>query len=260
MITLRDLQDRFQRAILDRDDAILEDIRDTSKENRNVLLGVYRHAYSARLVEVLQSEYPILHVYLGDDAFEDLGRRYIAQNPSRFRNARWFGSALPDFLAEPGESLVHPELRDLALIERALSDAFDAADAACVTLADLLAFEPASFPGLVFSPHPSVRRLTLHTNALALWSALKDEGVPPPADRETDPVHLLAWRQESTSRIRPLAADEAMMWDEAAKGVRFGVLCEMLAMHSEPESADARAAGFLKGWIDSGALGAVTAS
>ena len=31
------------------------------------------------------------------------------------------------------------------------------------------------------------------------------------------------------ARFRPLSAEEAMMWDEAANGVRFGVLCEMVA-------------------------------
>ena len=41
-----------------------------------------------------------------------------------------------------------------------------------------------------------------------------------------------------------------MMWDEAAKGVRFDVLCEMVATFA----AELRAASYLKGWVDTGPL------
>jgi len=52
------------------------------------------------------------------------------------------------------------------------------------------------------------------------------------------------------ARFRPLSAEEAMMWDEAAKGVRFGVLCEMVAIFGGEDKAELRAATYLKGWVD----------
>jgi hypothetical protein len=54
--------------------------------------------------------------------------------------------------------------------------------------------------------------------------------------------------------FRLMASDEAMMWDEAAKGVRFSVLCEMLSIYGGEEQAAARAAGYLQGWINAGML------
>jgi hypothetical protein len=45
-----------------------------------------------------------------------------------------------------------------------------------------------------------------------------------------------------------------MMWDEAAKGVRFGVLCEMVATFGGEDDAELRAATYLKGWVDTGML------
>jgi hypothetical protein len=45
-----------------------------------------------------------------------------------------------------------------------------------------------------------------------------------------------------------------MMWVEAGKGVRFADLCTMLAVYNDPRSAPARAAGFLKTWLDAGLL------
>ena len=55
-------------------------------------------------------------------------------------------------------------------------------------------------------------------------------------------------------KLRVLSAEEAMMWDEAAKGVTFGVLCEMLATFDNPDEAPMRAAQYLKGWIEFGLL------
>ncbi len=52
--------------------------------------------------------------------------------------------------------------------------------------------------------------------------------------------------------FRELPAEEAMMWDEAANGIPFGVLCEMLATYDDPDGAAARGAGYLHGWITSG--------
>ena len=45
-----------------------------------------------------------------------------------------------------------------------------------------------------------------------------------------------------------------MMWDEAAAGTRFGVLCEMVATYGGQDGADIRAASYLKDWVDMGSL------
>ena len=44
------------------------------------------------------------------------------------------------------------------------------------------------------------------------------------------------------------------MWDEAVKGVRFGVPCEMVATFVGEDDAELRAASYLKGWVDTGML------
>jgi len=49
-----------------------------------------------------------------------------------------------------------------------------------------------------------------------------------------------------------------MMWDEAARGVPFGVLCSMLATYDDPDNAAARGAGYLHGWVTGGCLSGVS--
>ena len=74
MTSLKELQESFQRGILAGDDAILGAIKDSAKEPRRALFGVYRNAYVLRLAEVLGEDYACLHAYLGDAAFARLVR------------------------------------------------------------------------------------------------------------------------------------------------------------------------------------------
>jgi hypothetical protein len=254
MKSLRELQDTFQRGILAGDDAILAEVRDSAKEKRRVLFGVYRNAYVSRLAEILGDDYEQLHAYLGDRGFAMLVKAYIAANPSDRRSARWFGRHLPAFVRGSQTYAKHLEVAELAELEKALADAFDGPDAEPLGIDALVALAPEAWPGLAFKPHPTAIRLTFKTNAAEIWSALKSETAPPKLEHLPEPQAILVWRQDFMARFRPLSAEEAMMWDEAAKGVRFGVLCEMVATFAGEDEAELRAATYLKGWIDMGML------
>jgi hypothetical protein len=165
---------------------------------------------------------------------------------------------LPDFLKTTGPYSKHPVLSDLAALEKALNDAFDAQDAPMIGVADMAGFAPEAWAALAFRAHPSATRLDLSTNASAVWLALKADEDPPDPVRLTEASRLLVWRQDVTPVFRELAAEEAMMWDEAARGIPFGVLCSMLATYDDPDSAAARGAGYLHGWVTAGLLAGVS--
>jgi len=256
-LNLKDFQDSFQRAILDGDDAILSDIPDGPRETKTNLLGIYRDAYALRLIEIIGNDHELLRRYLGEDPFADMARAYIASCPSQHPNARWFAHRLPEFLAATEPYVHRPVLAELAALERALNDAFDGADAPVLGMADLSGIAPQDWPRLSFVCHPTARRLEGKTNAGAIWVALKADEAPPEPVIAEAAAHLLVWRQDTTSMFRELGSEEAMMWDEAARGQRFGALCEMLATYDDPVGAPGRAAGYLKAWLDAGALSAV---
>lgn len=257
MTTLKELQDSFQKAVVDGDDAVLAEILDSSKEKRDVLLGVYRNAYVLRLVEFLTNDYEKLHAFLGDDQFELVAREYVASHPSRTSNARWYGSALPEFLKTTSPYKDTPALAELAALEKALNDVFDAPDAAPLTLEDFAKIAPESWPQLTFAPHPAVQRLDLQTNAAEIWRALHNKEKPPSPAELNSPLFLLVYRTGAISHYRIVPTEEAMMWDEASQSVTFSVLCEMLAIHGGEDTAAMRAAGYLRAWVEAGILASV---
>ena len=84
----------------------------------------------------------------------------------------------PAFLKLTAPYSEHPVLAELAALERALNDAFDAPDAEVLALADMARFAPEAWPDLTFQAHPVTSRLDLATNAAAIWLALKDDALP----------------------------------------------------------------------------------
>ncbi|MGD9921000.1 MAG: putative DNA-binding domain-containing protein [Pseudorhodoplanes sp.] len=257
MTSLAMLQDRFQRGLLEGDDGTLSDIADGARETRDALFGVYRNAYEARLVEVVEHDFEKLLQYMGGEAFDVMARAYVSATPSYHSSARWYSQALPDFLKTAAPWREAPELADLAAVERALNDAFDAADAAVLTLDALAAIPPSEWSALRFRPQPGAERIDLQTNAAAIWIALNEQRTPPAAEQTAAAVHLLVWRQDLIPKFREISDEEAMMWHEAAAGIPFGVLCEMLSFRSDPDNAPLRAATLLHGWIASGLISAV---
>src|SRR4051794_24732199 len=98
---MRDLarqQAEFQRAILTGDEVVPAEIPDSLREKRETLFGVYRYAYASRLVEAMRNDHKLLHIYLGDEMFNEMGHAYIAACPSHHPNLRRFSSQVPDFL------------------------------------------------------------------------------------------------------------------------------------------------------------------
>lgn len=253
-LSLAETQAVFQKALLDGDEAILAMVHDNSRTSRDRLFDVYRNAYSGRLSEILAQDYEYLAAYVGCEVFHALAQTYISLHPSRSQNARWFGSRFPFFLRNLPSHGDHPEYADLAGLEKALSDAFDASDADPLTIANLAQnFAPDDWGRLIFSAHPSVTLVPVETDTFTLWKAMK-AGEAPPAALVTGSRYLIAWRQDGTPMVREMGDEEAMMWIEASRGARFEVLCELLATFEDADQAAARAAGYLQGWLSTGML------
>ena len=85
----------------------------------------------------MRNDHELLHLYLGDETFDEMGRFTSRRRPSGHPNLRWFSQGLPAFLKSTAPYSGHPVLSDLAALEKALNDAFDAAEGKVVELTDM---------------------------------------------------------------------------------------------------------------------------
>ncbi|MEO8006227.1 MAG: DNA-binding domain-containing protein [Betaproteobacteria bacterium] len=245
-------ENRFQDYVISGTPAIDSEIEGRDAAFREQRLAIYRDAYRLRLAEVLGTDYGNLHSYLGDDAFNELAREYLAAHPSSFRNVRWFGGKLADFLAEIPRYAAHPELAELARFEWALGRAFDAPDEASVSFEQVASVPPEAWAGLRFRPHPALRTMELRTNAVAIWKLLNNEEDPCAAETLAAPVTWAVWRKEHSPFFRSLEDDEAWALAATVAGSSFGELCAGLCDWIPEDQAAPRAAGLLRGWVEEG--------
>ena len=252
--SLAHIQESFQRFLLDGDPAIEAHVVDTKRVPAATRLGIYSNAYRLRLIEALQANYPALATLLGDAEFGTLGTAYIKANPSHFFSIRYYGHRLADFLAQHASYASAPVLADLARWEWAMTEAFDAADAAPIAADALAGVPPEEWAVLQFDWHPSVRRLDLAWNAPQIWKALTSGSERPQAAVQPEPVPWLLWRRDLQIFFRSLEPVEAAALDAVRGGRTFGELCESLCAHVGEEAAPAQAARFLREWIESGLI------
>src|SRR5262249_52817369 len=149
----------------------------------------------------VDEDYEQVHAYLGNQAFARLVKAYIAAHPSDQRNARWFSRHLRVFIAKFEAYAKHPEVPELAALEKALADAFDGPDCNTLTIDALARLPPEAWPYLVFHPNPTVIRLSFATNPAAIWSALKNETAPPKPTPLPEQQAIIVWRQELMARF-----------------------------------------------------------
>ena len=254
MTRLPQIQDAFQSYLLRGDDAVEALVVGTGRVPIATRLSIYGDGYCSRLIEALQANFPVLSELLGDADFASLGAAYVRAHDSPFFSIRYYGNALADFLAtEPAYSGA-PVLADLARWEWMMTEVFDAADAGAVGVADLAHLAPQEWAELRFGLHPSVRRLALAWNAPQIWNAVSDKEEPPEVEFSALPVEWVLWRQELRTYFRSLQPGEAGALEAVRDGQSFGELCTLLCAEFGEDAAPARAAGFLRGWVESGML------
>lgn len=147
----------------------------SSRQDASARLGVYRHAYLARLVECLADDFAFLAQALGE-RFEALARAYVERHPSDHRNLVYFGRHFSRFLAEqPG---IHPAWIELAKVEWAMTGVMHAPAPAPLDLGRIAALSPLEQERLVLVPSLTLRVLFLDYPLNAFLKALSGAIAP----------------------------------------------------------------------------------
>lgn len=270
-MNLAEFQALFQSRLLsgagEGDAPLITGLRESQRgAGRDELLYVYQSGYRVRLESFFHEDHSGLRALLGEEKFDELIRAFIDANPPRDRNARWYTTGLPDYMA------TSPRWRDdrravsMALFERAMVNAFDATDADSLTVQALAAFAPEESPRLAFAFHPSLHLLELSAGTLAAYLAAdadageSDEAAAAP-DQSPDPdgaETVAVWRFNEETVFRELEPDEYLALNEARAGHAFGDICQMAAFQQAGEIEPERLAQFLASWFEDGIITGVS--
>jgi hypothetical protein len=247
VMKLASLQEAFQAYVLRGEAGIETEIIADERFPVSLRLGVYSAAYIGRLVEVLATSFPAVQAALGARLFHQLIGEFVRRHPSRFRSARAYGEELPSWLGSRLHGHRAQGVADLARFEWAIAGAFDAAHESTLVPAQLAGIEPSQWPRLQFTFTPTLRRLSVTSNAVAWWKFASADQPRPTRWRLTCTQEWLVWRRELAVRYRRLSRAETRALDTALAGGPFAQLCEQL-------QSSHVAAALLHGWFTEGLI------
>jgi hypothetical protein len=232
--------------------ALTRSVRGDDRLDAAQRVDIYANMYFFRILDVLKEDYPATLALLGEVGFHNLITDYLLAHPPAHFSVREAGRHVPEFLATHAAADAHPCAPDLARYERALNDAFDAADAPVLTAAALAPVPPEAWPELRFALHPSVRLIECGWPVDALRAAA-DRGETVADLPTAAPTRLCVWRHELAVFHRHVEALEFAALADVERGATFAEVC---ATASEMSAADAsrQVAEALAGWIERGWL------
>jgi hypothetical protein len=225
-------------------------------------LGIYAHAYYARLLECLADSFPILARALGQEVFDSFAFEYLKRYPSRSYTLDRLGEDFPRFLDEtrpdrdpldpasgpdesPGTASWPDFLIDLARLEWAIARVFDGPGVEGQTLLrpeDLEALGPERFAAARLLPVPCLRLLDFRYPVNAYYTAARQASeaaeVAPP---EPAPEQVALSRTDFVVHRYSLTRTQHTLLQALAGGAR---VADAIATAAEnAESAEEELAG-----------------
>ena len=150
-------------------------------------LEIYRSMYLGRLVEAMGVDYPGVRHFLGAEDFYELVRTYVRDHPSRSYTLNRLGDNLPDFIRSSSGFGSRSFLYDLATLELAVSEVFDAPASPVLTAEQVARVEPSQWESVRLRPVAALRMLSfrypVHRYLIALHE--RDVSVEPGERRDS---------------------------------------------------------------------------
>jgi len=156
-------------------------------------LEIYNRQYWFRVLGALAEDFPALRTVIGSARFEALSIAYLTEHPSRSFSLRNLGSKLPEWLsAHPAQAGRRHRLAvDVARIEWAFVEAFDAAELAPLTLDQIAALDGESH--LALQPHLQLIALSYPADELVLELHAHEKRQTSEAGVPTDRSSSVGW-------------------------------------------------------------------
>jgi hypothetical protein len=259
---LRELQLRFAAALLDApaeaplaavDPALLALVDDRGGLGPAERLEIYADMYRTRLVDVLAEDFPRVRALLGEPGFRALACRYLARHPSTRPSVRHVGGRFAGFVAV--QAGTPPFLADLARLEWARVEVFDAPDAEPLRLADLEPLPASEWPALRLRLVPACRVVESAWPVQRIWEAAvaPAEGEAPgdagARDWRPEATTIRVWREGWSVSHAAMGLTEARALRAVQEGLPFAGVCAALE-GDDPDAAAREAGGLLLRWLE----------
>jgi hypothetical protein len=208
-------------------------------------LQIYAGMYPLRMRDALRSDYPALAELLGGPGFEKLVADYVAVHPSGSFTLARLGDHLPEFLAGWGSPRRRGLRTDVARLEQAGAQVFDAEESAPLDPATLQTLPAQEWPSVRLRPAPAFRLVKVRPGAADVLDAVL-EGNPPQARAGRGHVEVAFYRKDFVVRRRTLGLAAGRLLRVLSEGVPLG---EAVGRASRAPGANRPSPAEVAAWI-----------
>src|SRR5688572_15417223 len=184
-------------------------------------LAIYHDMYLLRMGDALESDFPALKHLLGDDGFRALVSGYVQAHPSRSYSLNFLGRHLPDYVLQAPGLRRRGFAHDLARLEQAVTEVFDAPEDPALRAEGIAAVPEAAWEGARLLPVAAFRLLAFAYPVNAYLQSVRDEDhAHPPLGRRA--TWVAVYRQQYTVRRQDLTRAGYRLLGQVASGVPLG--------------------------------------
>ena len=215
-------------------------------------LDAYANMYFFRLRDVLAEDFERTAAVLGEARWHNLVTDYLLVHPPTRWSLRWAGEALPGFMRGHAYGAERPWLADVAALEWARNEAFQAEDSEALSPEALAAVPAEEWPALRFEALPGTSLVESRWDLAAWWEgdtsavgAVGAAGEPAPVPsgapaEAPDGQLLVVWRDDDDDvQHLALPPGEAEAARRLFAGAPFAEVCEACAReHATEEEAE----------------------
>jgi len=219
-------------------------------------VGIYHDMYLLRMEEALESDYPGLAHFLGPKRWSRLVQGYVEAHSSRSYTLNVLGREMAAYVSDAPRLSHRGFCRDLARLEWAITEAFDAAETPLLTEEDLSAVPPDAWESARLVPTAAFRLLALDYNAPAWLDTLRDDDHDHPLPRRRPTWVAVCRRDYKVYRV-PLTRPGHRLLEALAEGLSVGESVALCLERSRPRPTGDQVFAWFREWARAGAFQAV---
>ena len=213
-------------------------------------VAIYRRMYPGRMREALASDYPALEHFLGERGFSRLAHEYVQVFPSRSYTLNRLGDHMPEFLRNAAGMKRHEFLAELARLELAVTEVFDAPEAKPLSAARIARVPLEDWERAVLTTIPAFRLLRSLYNVNAYAEAVKRGGrVPKPKREETC---VAVYRRDYAVYRQALSRAAHDLLFDLAGGMRLGEAIQRAMARPSRRPQEQQLFRWFREWVSGG--------
>jgi hypothetical protein len=194
--------------------------------------AVYRNNVHVSLVGALVARFPVTRQVVGEAFFAGMARLYVGEQKPKTPVLLHYGDSFPAFIATFPPAAAVPYLPDLARLEAAWSQSYNAAEARVLTPADLGRITPEKLSDLRLRPAPATRLVPSAWPIGSIWSAHQQASFRPPS--ATGPEAVLLTRPAAEVRLTIVPQAAATLLEILSAGETLGAAISALEAQFPP--------------------------